>query len=128
MNPMISCINKQTLNQITMLFAEKSDQVTLRTYYDLVNQLIEHDDTTYKTLIDNIIIETAKLAANKGESLGKVDSSIYDIVSKLYSTNRTYFADNIKQTIDIDKNTYKSLRDILLSMMYPILRTGVRQS
>jgi len=98
-----------------MFFAEKSDNVSLTTYLELVDQLLEKKDDTYKSLIDKIIMATAEASSSNGEKLNKVDSSIYSIVSKLYNSNSSYFA-NIHSLLDINKTVYLDLKSILKSL------------
>jgi gas vesicle protein len=99
-----------------MFFAEKSDNVTLTTYRELVKNLLDKGDDTHKNLIDKIIVTVADLAKNDGQNLSKVDSSIYYVVEKLYSTNKSYFQSTIKTIVDINKKVYEDLEKILGSL------------
>ena len=98
-----------------MLFSNNSKPVTLRTYYGLVNQLVENNDDTYKKLIDKIILETVKVSSDHGKSLNEVDPGIFYIVNQLYKFNHSYFS-GLTASSALLPEVYKTLNDFLLTL------------
>lgn len=96
-----------------MFFAENSNKVTLKIYFDLISELIDKKHTAHKSFIDSIILTTADVSRHGGDNLDQVDSSIFYVVNELYHSNADYFSTHVKSEKDINSDVYLSMKAFL---------------